>query len=472
MKVMKQKNVFLFMFLFVLSMGLKAQQDTIVAWTFPTGNLTDSVADAGLPMNLSNTIRAEGGAGPLAMITGDVTHAIQAVNWDNGDNSKFWSIKFKAEGYENLMLYSVQKSDAADFGPRDWKVQYKLGGSGTWTDVTGGTITGDNTWSGAVVTALPIPVTNQGSTSIFVRWLMTSNTATDGNPVLATGKSAIDQIVVFGTPETPPMTGDTITGWDFSDDTDIEFNANLGLVSNHGYDIRAEDTTGTTRPLTYTNGATNFAATASDWDNGTDNKFWSIKFKADGYTSMKVYSKQYSGDTNPGPKYWKIQARKSGEDWLDVTGGDVTVENNWTTGVADGLDLPAALDLPGTSSLFVRWIMTSNESTGGSDVLPAGVAKIDDIIITGLNVAGVETVIFENNVTVYPNPTADFLNIESLEELETVRIFDLRGLLVMSEKIGGYHTQLDLRLLAPGLYIVTMQFYNEAKLETRKIIVE
>jgi hypothetical protein len=469
---MKMKNVFLILIFVLVFSGAKAQQDTIVAWTFPTGNLTDSVADAGLPGNLANTIRAEGGAGPLEMTTGGVTHAIQAANWDNGQDAKFWSIKFKAEGYENLVLYSVQKSDATDFGPQDWKVQYKLGGSGTWTDITGGIVTCDNTWGGAVVTALPIPVTGQGSTSIFVRWIMTSNTATDGNAVLATGKSAIDQIVVFGTPETPIVMGDTIVGWDFSDDSDIEFNANLGLPSNYGYDIRAEDTTGTTRTLTYTNGATNYAATATEWDNGADNKFWSVKFKADGYVDLKLYSKQTAGGANAGPKYWKIQARKSGEDWLDVAGGNVTVANDWTTGVVDGLDLPAALDLPGTTSLFVRWIMTSNESVSGSDVLPTGVAKIDDIIITGVNTAGVETVIFENNVSVYPNPSSDFVNVQSVEEIDMVRVYDMRGALVVSERVLGQETQIDVSSLPVGLYVVAIHFKNEMKFVTRKIIVE
>ncbi len=469
---MKKRSLFLFVLVLVLSLGLKAQQDTIVAWTFPTGNLTDSVADAGLPGNLANTIRAEGGAGPLEMTTGGVTHAIQAANWDNGQDAKFWSIKFKAEGYENLVLYSVQKSDATDFGPQDWKVQYKLGGSGTWTDITGGIVTCDNTWGGAVVTALPIPVTGQGSTSIFVRWIMTSNTATDGNAVLATGKSAIDQIVVFGTPEIPPAMGDTITGWDFSDNTDIEFNANLGLPSNHGYDIRAEDTTGTTRTLTYTNGATNYAATATEWDNGADNKFWSVKFKADGYTNMKVYSKQTADGTNAGPKYWKIQARKSGEDWLDVAGGNVTVANDWTTGVVDGLDLPAALDLPGTTSLFVRWIMTSNESVSGSDVFSSGIAKIDDIIITGVNTAGVETILFENNIVVYPNPCSDYVIIDSMEDLDIVNVFDMMGRLMVSKKAKGLTEQIDVSHLASGLYIFTVQMKNESRVVTRKIIVE
>jgi hypothetical protein len=265
---------------------------------------------------------------------------------------------------------------------------------------------------------------------------------------------------------------DTITGWDFSDNTDSTFTANFGLSGNQTYDIRAEDTTGAARTLTYTNGATNYAATATGWDGGADNKFWSIKFKADGFTNMKVYSKQSAGGTNAGPKYWKVQARKSGEDWMDITGGTVTVENDWTTGVVDGIDIPAYFDLPGTTSLFIRWIMTSNESVSGADVAANGVAKIDDIFVTGVNSAGIETILFENNVSMFPNPCNETLYIESIEEMSQICIYDITGRLIIRDNVNIMNAQFDMSHLEAGLYIVTIQFKNEPGITKRKIIVE
>lgn len=67
---------------------------------------------------------------------------------------------------------------------------------------------------------------------------------------------------------------DTISGFTFDDNTDMQFHPNFGLSGNLSYDIRAEDSTGGTRTISYAAGATTYAASAIDWDNGLENKFW------------------------------------------------------------------------------------------------------------------------------------------------------------------------------------------------------
>ncbi|MCK9612669.1 MAG: T9SS type A sorting domain-containing protein [Bacteroidales bacterium] len=470
-----KKRILLFSFICAMTaMYTYAQQDTIVAWTFPTGNLTDTVADAGIAGNIgSRTIMHEGGTGVTTMVPGDGTYAEEVTGWDNGDNVKFWSIKFKAENYHDLVLYSKQKSDATDFGPKDWKVQYKVGSSGTWTDITSGTIVCTNDWTGGVVNALAIPITTPGSNSIYIRWIMTSNTATNDVDVLATGKSAIDNIVIMGTADLPVETGDTIVGFNFADTTDTEFNADFGLSGNLTYNIQAEDTGYNDRPLTYTNGYSDYAATATGWDGGDSVKFWSIKFKANGYKDMKVWSKQRSDGTNPGPKDWKLQCRLSGGEWEDIPGGNITVANDWTTGVVSELALPATMNDPGTTSIYIRWIMTSNESSSGSDVLPTGISKIDDILVTGtLSGLGISSVIYENNVGVYPNPCADILNINSSEEIAKTEIYNMLGAKVYSKAAKSNDLQINVNQFEEGLYLVVLHFNNETKVVTRKIIIK
>jgi hypothetical protein len=472
---MKRRLFFISVLFAMTAFVAQAQQDTIVAWTFPTGNLSDTIANAGIVGNTgARTLRVEGGgAASLAMIAGDGTSAAQAINWDNGDSTKCWSIKFKAEGYHDLLLYSKQKSDATDFGPKDWKVQYKWGAI-PWTDITGGAITCTNDWTGGVITALSIPIAVPAGTSIYIRWIMTSNTATNSADVLAAGKSAIDNIVVMGTADLPVAMGDTIIGFNFADSTDHEFNADFGLVGNLTYDIRAEDTAGTTRTLIYTNGATNFAATATEWNDGADIKYWSIKFKADGYKDMKVWSKQRSGGATPGPKYWKLQCRLSGGEWEDVPGGNITVANDWTKGVVDSLPLPATLDNPGTTSVYLRWVMTSNKSTAAdsADVLSTGISKIDDIVVTGtLSGVGISTVIYENNVSLYPNPCNDVLHIESAEGIVKTEIYNMLGAKVYGTIMESQNININVKDFDSGLYIVILHFANESKVVSRKILI-
>ena len=265
---------------------------------------------------------------------------------------------------------------------------------------------------------------------------------------------------------------DTITGFNFADSTDTEFNADFGLTGNLTYDIRAEDTAGNQLTLYYTNGASNFAATATGWDAGANIKYWSIKFKADGYMSFKISSKQSAGGSNPGPKYWKLQCKLSGGNWEDISADTIVVANNWTSGVVTDWDLPATMDNPGTTSVYIRWLMVSNVSSAGPDVLTTGIAKIDDILVTGVNSVGVESVIYQDQLNVYPNPVQDVLNFESTEEISRVEIYDMQGAQVVSSNERSLNTQVNVADLVPGLYFVRVYFANQTECAGRKIIVQ
>ena len=469
--LINMKKRLLFAFLAITATYVSAQQTNIVSWSFPTGTLADSVADGGIVGNIgSRTIRAEGGAGALQIGAGETGSALMADGWNDGTDVKFWSIKFKAEGYNTLKLSSKQSSDATDFGPKNWKVQYKWGVI-DWTDVPSGTIECQNNWTGAVVNDLDLPISGHGSNSIYIRWIMTSNLNTNDATVDATGKSLIDEVFVYGTPDIIEVTGDTIIGFDFADTLDVEFNADFGLTGNLTYDIRAEDTTASTRTLTYTNGVTNYAATAEGWDNGADNKFWLIKFKADGYTDFKLYSKQRSGSTNAGPKNWKVQTKKSGGVYEDVTGGTVIVGNDWSSGVVDALELPATLNNPGTSSLYIRWIMTDNEDINGGTVAATGTSKIDNIIVTGVNASGLESVIYENNISLYPNPCNDILNIYSDEEISKIEMLNIQGKKVYESNGNINDSFIDVNNLEQGMYFVRVYLKNEYYPVSRKVLV-
>jgi len=101
---MKKQLLLVGMFCILTVFTMRAQ-DTIVAWTFPTGTLADSVANAGISSNIgTRTLMHEGGTGAATMVPGDGTYAEEVAGWDNGDSTKFWSIKFKAEGYHDLVL--------------------------------------------------------------------------------------------------------------------------------------------------------------------------------------------------------------------------------------------------------------------------------------------------------------------------------------------------------------------------------
>lgn len=265
----------------------------------------------------------------------------------------------------------------------------------------------------------------------------------------------------------------TIIGWDFSDSTDASFNSNSGLPGNLGFDIRAEDSVGVVRQLHYAVRDQDFAAAVDGWNDGADNKFWSVKFKAAGFSNMKIYSKQSSDPAAPGPRYWKIQVKKSSSGaWTDVVNGDIDVMDDWNTGVADALDLPAILDDPGSTSLYVRWIVISDESSTGVTVLPQGISMIDDIMITGINSVGIETVIFGNEIDVYPNPVTNILNIKTSSSLEWVSLYDISGALVYSGgPVAGSHA-VDVSHLPAGSYVLKMKHANNQMPVAEKVLIQ
>lgn len=266
---------------------------------------------------------------------------------------------------------------------------------------------------------------------------------------------------------------DTVIGFTFSDDTDTEFNANLGVDGNLSYDIRVEsDSDQTVGTLSYTNGVEDNAATAANWDNGSGDKYWSVKFKADGFTNLTVSSLQRSGGTNAGPKDWKIQTRLSGGDWEDVVDGAITVANDWTTGVATDLPLSSALDNPGTTSVYVRWIMTSNLDADGVELVETGISKIDNIVIKGINTTGVESVVYAENVDAYPNPCHDILSLNATEEIVKVQMFNQQGSVISENVENLFNTKISLDGLSSGIYFVRVYFRNEMTPVTKRIVVE
>lgn len=88
---------------------------------------------------------------------------------------------------------------------------------------------------------------------------------------------------------------------------------------------------------------------------------------------------------------------------------------------------------------------------------------IDDVLIQTVEGASVND--FKNaSIKVYPNPTSDVLNIQGVEDINRIRIFDLQGKIV--QQANGQ--QINVQSLSNGTYIVN--FYNETNVYSRKFV--
>jgi hypothetical protein len=198
-------------FLLVFSVFQSFPQTTIVTWNFPD-NPGDSIADGGIPDNLGKAIGTRGGVGvPLFNYPGVTTYAAGADHWANGANVKYWQIEFSTVPYSQLTVQSQQKSfSPGNFGPRDWAIQYRIGASGTWTTFATLVLGTDDHYFPLSPAVLPGACNNQPS--VYIRWLMTSNTPTQGSGNVTDAAFNYIDDIIFQSACTLPAAAGPIAG--------------------------------------------------------------------------------------------------------------------------------------------------------------------------------------------------------------------------------------------------------------------
>ncbi|MBO4615281.1 MAG: PKD domain-containing protein [Bacteroidales bacterium] len=173
--------------------------NVIVKWDFPSSS-ADATADGGIEANLSKELTVGGGVGTITYTTaGASTMCASATTWMSGSGSKYWTVNFTTTGFETIKLWSKQSGNN-NRSPRDFKVQYSLNGS-TWTDVSGTNVTVARNWTSGVLDEISLPTACNNQGTVYLRWIMRSNTGIGGNTVNAnTYASYIDDIIVKGVP--------------------------------------------------------------------------------------------------------------------------------------------------------------------------------------------------------------------------------------------------------------------------------
>jgi len=167
----------------------------IVWWDFPA-NPDDEISDGGIAANDgTKSLTVVGGVdAPTFDAGGATTQAAEASGWDAGANTKAWVVEFETTDYANLKLSSKQSGD--NRSPQDFKMQYSLDNA-NWTDITDGTVTLAEDWTTGVVSSLALPAACENQASVYIRWIMTSNTGLGGN-IIGNRSSYIDDIYVVG----------------------------------------------------------------------------------------------------------------------------------------------------------------------------------------------------------------------------------------------------------------------------------
>lgn len=194
------KRTLLFLFCIALLSAASAQ-DTIAGWTFPGSQLTPNL---GLAINSSRFIGTEDDATHPVYFTngiGSGDTAATAIGWNNGVMTKYWTVKFKTTGYENIKISSKQRAGSQNGGgPKEFLIQWRKGSSAAWANIIDDTIRVANDWDAGVVVAAALPSgADTASSSVSVRWVIATDMNTSGTAIDTLATSKIDDIIVTGT---------------------------------------------------------------------------------------------------------------------------------------------------------------------------------------------------------------------------------------------------------------------------------
>ncbi|WP_304517330.1 T9SS-dependent choice-of-anchor J family protein [Cecembia rubra] len=129
----------------------------------------------------------------------------------------------------------------------------------------------------------------------------------------------------------------------------------------------------------YVAGSPGRAITSSGWNNFSQERYWFVQINTAGFENLTLSSKQQSSNT--GPKDFHVQYSLNGTSWIDIPNGNVTVANNFTSGVLNRIPIPQEAN--NKPEVFIRWLNTSEISVSLSTIASGGTNRIDEIFIEG-----------------------------------------------------------------------------------------
>lgn len=109
-----------------------------------------------------------------------------------------------------------------------------------------------------------------------------------------------------------------------------------------------------------------------------------------------------------------------------------------------------------------KYLVFTFRSTNNTAVPAQAFGAVDDIKLTYDYFLGTED-FNANKVSFYPNPVKDVLNLKTVENINSVSIFNLSGQNLVNKAINANETAVDMSSFATGTYIVNVISNNNVK---------
>lgn len=147
---------------------------------------------------------------------------------------------------------------------------------------------------------------------------------------------------------------------------------------------------------------------------------------------------------------------------------DVTRTGNLVTFMFDDINLGAAAQ--GTIVFRVKTLASLEE---GDQVMNRANIVFDynyalvtnEAVTTFETILGINNPVIDQSIKVYPNPSADVVNVQSQNEINIIELYDLQGRLLQINQINTVSAQLDLTGRQSGIYFVKITTDKGSKVE-------
>ncbi|GHU93940.1 hypothetical protein FACS1894156_1480 [Bacteroidia bacterium] len=169
-----------------------------VGWAFTSAGTTTK-ATTGLNGNSGNVT--------ISTTAGNFGYTNNGISANTWEADKHWETSaIDAYSFEKLKLqYSTQGSAT---GPKNWKVQYKIGTGGQWQDLGEPSIAEAAT---AYTYSFDLPAACNSANELFIRWAVKDNVSINGGTIGTTGSNYLQDIYLTAAVSTSPTEPPIIT---------------------------------------------------------------------------------------------------------------------------------------------------------------------------------------------------------------------------------------------------------------------
>ena len=193
------------------------------------------------------------------------------------------------------------------------------------------------------------------------------------------------------------------------------------------------------------------------------------------YTPGETYTVSVTLSSNSNPAEYGFQLVGELDDESAVNGFSNPSSNAKLVTLGNGRQY-AEQDGPSSTGTFeVEWTAPMDD-VGNINFYSAGIGTNDNGMSSGdgaalaqLTISGVvstQNKDWQDQVNIYPNPTADIIYMDGLPERTNYQLIDSNGSTIIQGKVNG--SSIDLSNLSSGIYF--LQLINESKISAKKIV--